>query len=167
MIKLPTSLVVEVRLAFQQCARQHVSLRRTRFSTFQPLLKKRKPQSNKDKDSVPIQVVHHRVLQARRDAEARAAQTSSESRELVPLPNEEKSLDSGRKVDVPLRVIPKAEITPNLTLTPKERLHIEQLTRRLPPRSEARGMDTSLVDDGEKGINEHSLQATVTNIQCW
>jgi hypothetical protein len=42
-----------------------------------------------------------------------------------------------------MRVIPKAEIAPNLTLSPKERLHIEQLTRRLPPRVEPRGTNAS------------------------
>ncbi|KAK5076069.1 hypothetical protein LTR64_008487 [Lithohypha guttulata] len=55
-----------------------------------------------------------------------------QSTELVPEKKEEKGLDTGRRVPVPLRVIPKADLNHNLKLSPRERLHIEVLTRQLP-----------------------------------
>lgn len=137
MRSLPQFLVAELRLAFQSCSRQHAAARKTAFSTWRPLLKSSPP--GKKNDNLPIQVVHSQ-LQAQKKSHARPlAPPASESKELVPRLEEGKSLDSGRKVEVPFKVIPKADIAPNLTLSPKERLHIEQLTRRLPPRSEPKG----------------------------
>merc|ERR1711939_714543 len=132
MRSLPPGLVAKVRSAFQACSRQHAASKRTQFSTFRPLFKKSAP--SKKKDQLPIQVVHSQ-LQAQKEAAAKEAT----SKGLVPSCDEAKSLDTGRRVEVPLKVIPKAEITPNLTLSPKERLQIEQLTRRLPPRAEPQG----------------------------
>ncbi|KAJ9498156.1 hypothetical protein H2202_006307 [Exophiala xenobiotica] len=133
MRSLPPGLVAEVRLAFQTCSRQHAASKRTQFSTFRPLFKKSPP--SKKKDHPPIQVVHSQ-LQAQKAAAAKTAANKTTSKDLVPRSDEAKSLDTGRKVEVPLKVIPKADIAPNLTLSPKERLQIEQLTRRLPPRAE-------------------------------
>ncbi len=140
MRSLPPGLVAKVRSAFQACSRQHAASKRTQFSTFRPLFKKSAP--SKKKDQLPIQVVHSQ-LQAQKEAAAKAAAKESTSKGLVPSCDEAKSLDTGRRVEVPLKVIPKAEITPNLTLSPKERLQIEQLTRRLPPRAEPQGRPNS------------------------
>jgi uncharacterized membrane protein len=142
MRSLPPGLVAEVRLAFQTCSRQHVASKRTQFSTFRPLFKK--SPSSKKKDHLPIQVVHSQ-LQARKAAAAKTAANKPTSKDLVPRSDEAKSLDTGRRVEVPLKVIPKADIAPNLTLSPKERLQIEQLTRRLPPRAEPQGKPSSRV----------------------
>lgn len=135
---LPPVLLAEVRFAFQVCGRQHVATRRTRFSTCPPLFKK--PQ-NKAKNTLPIQVIHSQ-LQAQKQKDNGPTPVHEEpaaAKELVPSSEEKTSLDTQRKVEVPLKVIPKAEIIPNLTLSPKERLQIEQLTRRMPPRSEPKG----------------------------
>ncbi|KIW80056.1 hypothetical protein Z517_06671 [Fonsecaea pedrosoi CBS 271.37] len=133
---LPSAVVAELRYAFQSCSRQYAASRRTQFSTLHQRLKKSQhPKS----ESVPIQVVHSQ-LQAQKPNLARPlippAPRASENKQLIPQEEQEKSLDTGRDVEVPFKVIPKAEIAPNLTLSPKERLHIEQLTRRLPPRPE-------------------------------
>ncbi|ETN38491.1 uncharacterized protein HMPREF1541_06526 [Cyphellophora europaea CBS 101466] len=53
---------------------------------------------------------------------------------LVPRDHERRSLDTGRKVEVPTRVLPKAELAPNVKLSPMQRLHIEHLTRHPPPK---------------------------------
>lgn len=141
---LPLVLVVEVRLAFQTCSRQHVASRKTQFSTFRPLLKKSPPRK---KGEAPIQVVHNQ-LRAQKEVSVskRGAQDSAavkgqaaRSKNLIPVQEEGRALQDGRKVEVPFKVIPRADITPNLTLSPKERLHIEQLTRNLPPRTEPKG----------------------------
>ena len=137
---LPPLLLAEVHYAFQVCGRQHAATRRTHFSTCPPLFKK--SQKSK-KNDLPIQVIHNQKLQAQKqrdDASTPVGQKPSAGTELVPSQKQETSLDTGRKVEVPLKVIPKAELTPNLTLSPKERLQIEQLTRRMPPRSEPKGI---------------------------
>ncbi|EXJ75857.1 uncharacterized protein A1O5_00364 [Cladophialophora psammophila CBS 110553] len=136
MRNLPPALVAEIRHVFQCCSGQCAASRRPRFSTLQPRLKSIQPRKD---DSIPIQVVHSQ-LQAQKTNQARPsippAPHTPEGKELIPQEEQAKSLDTGRKVEVPFKVIPKAEVAPNLTLSPKERLHIEQLTRRLPPRPE-------------------------------
>lgn len=115
------------------CFRQHaVSHHRPPFSTWAPLLKG--PNSRKPSRSPPIQVVHHKYQQQQQQLSEK--DDASDSKELVPRPDEDTSLETAHKVNVPLRVIPKAQITPNLRLSPKERMHIEQLTRA-PPRPSA------------------------------
>jgi len=119
------------------CLRQHaISHPRSRFSTWSPLLKSN---SRKTPRSPPIQVVHHKYQEQQLEQRQQHQQLSGEdwdgatgSRELVPSPEEDKSLETAPKVKVPLRVIPKAQITPSLRLSPKERMHIEQLTRASP-----------------------------------
>ncbi|OCT54378.1 hypothetical protein CLCR_00961 [Cladophialophora carrionii] len=139
MRSLPPVLVADIRHAFYTCSRQHAASRRARFSTYKPQLK---GWEHKKNENLPIQVVHSR-LQAQKKDNARPLEPSvapsPEDRELVPRAEEATSLDHGRKIPVPLKVIPKADIAPGLTLSPKERLHIEQLTRKLPPRSEPKG----------------------------
>ncbi|EXJ95800.1 hypothetical protein A1O1_00924 [Capronia coronata CBS 617.96] len=132
---IPAVLIAEVRIAFQSCARQYASTRRTHFSTLRPLLKKSQPVTKAD--NLPIQVVHSQIqAQKKTQSSPTLPPNPQASKELIPVGEEQNAVDSGRKVEVPLKVIPKAEVAPNLTLSPRERLHIEQLTRRLPPRSE-------------------------------
>lgn len=141
---LPLIFVAEVRLAFQSCSRQHVASRKTQFSTFRPLLKKSPPRR---KVEAPIQVVHSQLrAQKEGSVSTRGAKDNAvangqagSSKDLVAVQEGGRALQDGRKVEVPYKVIPRADITPNLTLSPKERLHIEQLTRNLPPRTEPKG----------------------------
>lgn len=55
-------------------------------------------------------------------------------RELIPHKQRDGALDIDRQSPVPLRVIPKAEIDHKVRLSPRERLHIEVLTRQQPQR---------------------------------
>ncbi|KIX00441.1 uncharacterized protein Z518_10580 [Rhinocladiella mackenziei CBS 650.93] len=135
MDSIPAVLIAEVRTAFQVCSKQYTATRRTRFSTWRPLLKSSPP--TREIENLPIQVVHSRLKARQTPSLPKKAPTNKEL-VLVEEEEEKKSLDTGRKVEVPLKVIPKAEIAPNLTLSPKERLHIEQLTRKPPPRSETK-----------------------------
>lgn len=116
------------------CLRQHAaSHQRSLFSTGSALLKNpRKPTK-----SLPIQVVHHKYqLQQQQQNHLTDKDVTSDSQELVSVPDKDTALETAPKVNVPLRVIPRAQVTPNLRLTPKERMHIEQLTR-VPPRPAA------------------------------
>lgn len=143
---LPPFLVAEVRLAFSTCSRRYAATKHARFSTSRPLYQKFKPlpvekKKQKKNERVPIQVVYARQQAQQQLEGTRTAlpQQSEASTELVVPQQEDWALDGGRKVEVPLKVIPKAEITPNLTLSPEERLHIEQLTRRPPAPVEPKG----------------------------
>ena len=131
---LPTALLIEVRHAFRSCSRQyvHVPSQRTSFSTLSPRLKNLKP--TKSTKNPPIQVVHYKQQKLAKEQERRRAleEVPADSKQLVSQHDQATSLDTGRKVSVPLKVIPKAQITPTLRLSPKERLQIEQLTRVTP-----------------------------------
>lgn len=140
MAGVPLVLLAEVRVAFQSCSRQCAAGRRSQFSTFRPALKN--PRSAKQKEHLPIQVIHSQLQpqpQTKPHALYSLPKKPPVAKDLVPVSKDGKALDTGRKVEVPMKVIPKAELTPNLTLSPKERLQIEQLTRRLPPRTEPKG----------------------------
>ena len=142
---LPNLLLVELRLAFQTCARQHITRRQQSrpFRTLPPLFKKNdagpgrggKPplrlQVTKKNDALPAS---HHPLPA---SDILPARESASSRELVPDPSKPTSVSGRRRVDVPMKIIPKAQVSPQLKLTPKEQLHIEFMTRR-PPRAEAK-----------------------------
>ena len=143
MKSLPPFLVIEIRHAFQSCSRHYAASRRTHFSTLPP--QKRGSEQAKQDKNLPIQVIHSQLQAQKKKADDARLQTppqttGPDSKGLVPRHEEKRSLDSGRKIPVPLKVIPKADIAPGLTLTPKERLHIEQLTRKLPPRPEPKGI---------------------------
>jgi hypothetical protein len=140
---LPNLLLVELRLAFQTCARQQRACRQQSrpFRTVQPLFKRRPSRSG-------TEVPPPRRLEVTKKSDASAARfpppadpyhvptdASASSRELIPDPSKPTSVSERKRADVPMKVIPKAQITPEVTLTPKERLQIEFLTRR-PPRTE-------------------------------
>lgn len=55
-------------------------------------------------------------------------------KELVPRPVADTGVNVDRRVPVPVRIIPQAEIDRKVRLTPRERLHIEVLTRQQPQR---------------------------------
>lgn len=61
-----------------------------------------------------------------------AIHRSPAERKLVPVQADRRTLDTPRQIPVPYKVIPQENLTPNLKLNPRERLHIEALTRRLP-----------------------------------
>ncbi|KIV94451.1 hypothetical protein PV10_02218 [Exophiala mesophila] len=136
MANLPTALLVQVRVAFATCSRQHAVSRKSQFSTLRPLFRKA-PEKPKTPKSVSIQVAHHRAqLQKEQEKEKERQATSSQrthdTKELVPRSKEDTSVSTERKFQVPLKVIPKAQIAPNVSLSPRERLQLEELTRRTP-----------------------------------
>ena len=58
--------------------------------------------------------------------------TRRNATDLVPQMPKPGSLQHPRRSEVPARLLPKAQITPDLRLSPKERLQIEYETRRPP-----------------------------------
>jgi hypothetical protein len=142
---LPNLLLVEMRLAFHCCARQHRARRQhvRSFTALQPLFKKKQPRSSIVVAPAPSLGVTERVDAVATHAPPQTAaphvsqDQSGSSRELVPDPSKPRSVSERKRADVPMKIIPKAQITPELTLTPPERLQMEFLTRR-PPRTEER-----------------------------
>jgi hypothetical protein len=152
---LHNPLLVELRLAFQTCARQHRARQQSRpFRTLPPLFKKK--QSRSDRELAPpasSEISKTSEASAARvppPADSRHVSTneSASSRELIPDPSKPSSVSERRRADVPMKIIPKAQITPELTLTPKERLQIEFLTRR-PPRTEEKKSTSYTVSRSE------------------
>ncbi len=138
---VPHPLLVELRLAFKSCAKQHGTHRQLsrEFGTFQSLFKKKdlRPKAPKKRNgALEVRKKDHRVPAPpvpNADFKATASPTSSQtSTELVPDPSQSTSVSGRRTKDAPMKVIPKAQVSPELTLSPKERLQIEFLTRAPP-----------------------------------
>jgi hypothetical protein len=142
---LPNLLLFELRLAFKTCAKQHTTRRHEirSFSTLQPLSKKKHARPDSEvKPSLSVEITTKSNISpphVRPHADSLNVPTneSRSSRELVPDPSKPTSVSKRKRADVPMKIIPKAQITPEVTLTPKERLEIEFVTRR-PPRTEAK-----------------------------
>ena len=142
---LPNLLLAELRLAFQTCAKQHTARpRQSRpFRTLQPLFKRNNGVPRRGGESPLKQEVNNKSNALPRSDRPRPASDnvptnqSVSSRELVPRTSKPTSVSGRRSTDIPMKIIPKAQITPQLKLTPKEQLQIEFMTRR-PPRTEAR-----------------------------
>ena len=139
-MSLPTFLVTELRQVFRTCARSHTSCRPRSF-TNTPWCSQRTPtptsgelKTNEDASRV-IGHSHKKSSESKIIAKGHAqakAPSPSQSTDIVPRSQDGKALDGERTTQVPMRIVPKAQITPNLRLKPLERLHVEQLTRRTP-----------------------------------
>ena len=172
---LPNLLLVDVRLAFQTCARQHRTSRgqSRHFRTVQPLFKRGQPRSSKQVTPPPSLGASKKdnVLPARDPSEAAPQNVPmndpASSRQLVPDSSKPTSVTGRNRTDVPMKIIPKAQITPELTLTPKEQLQIEFMTRR-PPRTEAKksGSRTEWEIETQQ-LTPYSLQRSTAHIPWW
>jgi hypothetical protein len=142
---LPNRLVCEIRLTFHRCAAQNRTCRQhlRSFTALQPLSKKKQSRSDKVVAPLPSSEATEKVDAVATKALPQAhprhvpIDQSGSLRELIPDPSKPRSVSGRKRRDVPMKIIPKAQIMPQLTLTPQERLQIEYLTRR-PPRTEAR-----------------------------
>jgi hypothetical protein len=140
---LPNLLLAELRLGFQTCAKQHRARRQQSqtFRTLQPLFKKKQSRSAREVAPPPrLEVTKTNEASATRvppqvGPNHVSTEESGSSRQLITKPSKPSSVSERKRADVPMKIIPKAQITPELTLTPTERLQIEFLTRR-PPRTE-------------------------------
>lgn len=142
---------LEVRLAFKSCARIH-SIRRVErrtFTTFPPLRDwKRGPSAATEHYSAskrPASGTPAVVENSSESAEPRLSKgndhelSGSSTTELVPRRPKPDSLQHPRRADVPARVLPKTQVSADLTLSPKERLRLEYETRRPPKPPEKPG----------------------------
>ena len=149
-MSLPGPLLLELRLAFKNCARQHIQCQRTRstrrsFSNLQPLFDRRTSAKTHKKAS-PSQSLEPTndtsEIQAREPLNKNRAPvvpgvSPIYTKELATQNSEATSVSRRRTVGAPIKIIPKAQVTPELSLTPIERLQIEFLTRK-PPKTESK-----------------------------
>lgn len=132
-MSLPTFLLVEVRAAFRLSARQHAASRRCPFGTTTYRFAR-----SPAKTSFPIPIPRKTQSDASKLKTSQSKETSKGqdhgSTQVVPRERQVGALDTGRNVEVPTRVLPKADIAPNVKLSPLQRLHIEHMTRHPPPK---------------------------------
>ena len=129
--------VAELRLAFNTCRPGYAITRRSLLSTTSCLARRSRPVSlpkeelqphtkdvNKPGTTVdPLQLSKH----------------GQNTTDFATTEERKQSLDSRRKVDVPMKVLPKAQLTLEHKLSPEQRLHIEHLTRHPPPQRPPKG----------------------------
>lgn len=89
--------------------------------------------------------------------------------ELVPRTPRPGSLRYPQRSDVPARVLPRAQISPGLTLSPKERMRIEFETRRPPKPPEKPCKPAAVLCTLEKptSLMIDSLQGASANLSWW
>lgn len=122
--------------ARQECIRTG----RLRFSSFHPCLKRSSTIGPSNKANGPSNTqLDKRDISSTLENKYQNDLLASGKKELVPLPTEGKALDTSRNVDVPMKVLPKAQLGSNVTLSPLQRLHIEHITRRNPKRIPPKG----------------------------
>ncbi|RMD44293.1 hypothetical protein DV735_g887, partial [Chaetothyriales sp. CBS 134920] len=150
---LPPFLLIEVRAAFQACARQNAVQTCARQHAFQKAsrhsftLAKVRFLHTRPAHRLPAGRPTTNVPEAQRSngRNTNAAQNGESSTQLTPRKEKNNALDTDRSVDVPLRVIPPAKLSPSTKLLPQERLHIEHLTRHPPTKKKMPGFRESLL----------------------
>ncbi|RMZ80584.1 hypothetical protein DV738_g2710, partial [Chaetothyriales sp. CBS 135597] len=141
---LPPFLLIEVRAAFQTCARQNALQKASRHSfTVTKVRFLRTCPPNRFPAGRPTTSVPEAQWPKARNPNT--SQNGESSTQLTPSKENDNALDTGRKVDVPLRVIPPAKLSPTTKLLPQERLHIEHLTRHPPTKKKTPGFRESLL----------------------
>ena len=136
----------EIRLAFKTCARTPslASARCRTFSTIPSLQSGNRDNAGavsrpnsakrgKEVTKLPDAAQPYSPASARQDSRG------SNSTNLVPQTPKPGAVERPRRSDIPARLLPKAQISPGLTLSPKERLQIEYETRRPPKPPEKPG----------------------------
>lgn len=128
---LPTFLVVEMRLAFKSCAQQHRSSSLKYFRCFSNATINKKRSSPSDTPS-RSRDGPGTARKASNEVDPLAAHRTAEKEQtgLAKQEPEKKAVGTDRRVPVPLKVIPKAQLGPQVNLTPRQRLHVEMMTRR-------------------------------------
>ena len=136
---LPSFLLVEVRSTFRLCAQQHAATRRFPLSTSATSLKRHTKPNSSSNTRTPISPPSSRSLS---DPEATQHVTPSPrpgSKDLVRQQDDEKAVELESKTEVPMKVLPQAELSSKHKLSPMQRLHIEHLTRHPPKQPPPKG----------------------------
>lgn len=130
-MSLPPFLLVEMRLAFKNCAQQHRSSNLRHFRCFSNAAIRRKDApKNKPSRRSNDGALTPEKSSLNIDPRNRRTKSNEEETGLAKQDAEKTAVSTDRRVPVPLKVIPKARLSPQVTLTPRQRLHLEMMTRR-------------------------------------
>lgn len=129
-------LVLEMRAAFRSCTHQHRLYSRRFISSTTSRLKSSSSKSSSSSNPARSWPYNGAVTPTKPPTPSARPKPTSQSTELSPRQEEQTAVDTDRRVPVPLRVIPKPDIGKNVRMTPRERLHIEVLTRQQPRKVE-------------------------------
>jgi hypothetical protein len=163
----------EMRLAFQSCSKPSVSKVRYRtFKTFPHLpapargtsinIKRSSPTEDAKDVATPPGTVEPSPLKSGHQEASRSNTT-----ELVPRTPKPGALQRPRRSDLPARLLPKAHVSPELILSPKERLQIEYETRRPPKAGEKPGEHGKMYNGQTSGLTSCSLQRAPVDLSWW
>lgn len=140
---MSSSLLLELRLAFRACAlpRSSPHLRQAFFSTHRCLQQPRgaessTPSNSEKKPKLSIAKRPNATPATNQDGnnELPMAKRKERSRDIGHAPRSYRDVDTGKQVPVPMKVLPKAQLTPELVLNSKQRMQLEFITRRTPKR---------------------------------
>lgn len=128
---LPTFLMVEMRLAFKNCAQQHKNSNLKYVRSFSNAAIRRKGPPQSKLPSRPNDEAFT-ASKASQDLDSKSGHGTAEKEQtgLARQEPEKTAVGTERRVPVPLKVIPKAQLGPQVNLTPRQRLHVEMMTRR-------------------------------------
>ena len=138
-MSFPSFLVAETRLIFYLCRPRHAGAsRRSLLSTTSCLARRSRP------GPLPKEELQPHTKDINRPGTAvdslQLAKNGPSTTDLATTQEAKQALDSRRKIDVPMKVLPKAQLTLEHKLSPEQRLHIEHLTRHPPPQRPPKGM---------------------------
>ena len=138
-MSLPSLLLLEVRSTFRLCAQQHAATRRCPLSTSAPSLKRHtKPNSSSNKKA-PTSPSPSRSVSNPEFTQNVSPSSRPGSKDLVRQRDDERAVELERKTQVPMKVLPQAELSSKHKLSPMQRLHIEHLTRHPPKQPPTKG----------------------------
>ena len=132
----PPFLVQELRLGFRSCALKQSRLFQSRtYATGASRTAKPPKQVSKSNTAArPSSAAVDKVRDAKDFSHDQAALTARTSRrDLAPITDNNKALRDHLRENAPAKLVPRAKISNNLTITPKEQMQVEFLTR-LPPK---------------------------------
>lgn len=125
---LPNFLIIEMRLAFKNCTQQYNRSSLRCFSS--TAIRKDDPPSNRPSNDPYNRAVSPKKPSNTTEGGREHGGQAQDRTGLVTQDSEKKAVGASRRVPVPLKVIPKAQLGPNVHLSPRQRLHVEMLTRR-------------------------------------
>jgi hypothetical protein len=140
---MSSPIAAELRLIFRTCTlpRSSPHLRQAFFSTHRRLQQRgaaQSPTPSNPKRKPKLSIVKRPDTTPARSQDGRndlpTAKQKERPRDVGNTPRSYVDVDTGKEVPVPMKVLPKAQLTPELVLNAKERMQLEFITRRTPKR---------------------------------
>ncbi len=164
---LPPFLLKEVRSTFQFCARQHVATRRCPLSCSATSLKSRTKPSSSSNTTVPAVPSSSKSLSDPNSVQDDSPSSRQGSQGPVRQQDDGKALERARKAEVPMKVLPRAELSSKHKLSPMQRLHIEHLTRHPPKQPPTKGRSAKDIKVQQADLASFQRKASDISLRLW